>query len=393
MMSLCHLVIIRPQVGVILSSLRPIKAQTFEERIMVYKVILVGTGGQGRAWCERFLPPNIQDDLLEVVAAVDVKPEFLKNAQDHLGVPAEKCYTDMARAFDENPADFCVIVTPPAYHEAVVDMALAHDMHILSEKPIADTLEGAVRIAEKVRRAGKKMGVTMSHRFDQDKTTLRQELRSGRNGALDYLVCRFTCNMRNFGDWGAAFRHTMKDALMIEGSVHHLDILADLAGAKCDTIYAQTWNPRWGEYGGDSQGLVTMHFENGVRATYEGAKTNAVGLNGWAQEYVRAECENATLIMDRRRVERHAYTGGRIYKREGEGETITPLEQRKWMNTWLVEQFVQWLDGGAAMETNIEDNLQSVALIFAAIKSSQTGQPVQVQQLLEETRKQERARL
>lgn len=360
---------------------------------MVYKVILVGTGGQGRAWCERFLPPNIQDGLLEVVAAVDVKPEFLKNAQDHLGVPTEKCYTDMARAFDENPADFCVIVTPPAYHEAVVDMALAHDMHILSEKPIADTLEGAVRIAEKVQRAGKKMGVTMSHRFDQDKTTLRQELRSGRNGALDYLVCRFTCNMRNFGDWGAAFRHTMKDALMIEGSVHHLDILADLAGAKCDTIYAQTWNPPWGEYGGDSQGLVTMHFENGVRATYEGAKTNAVGLNGWAQEYVRAECENATLIMDRRRVERHAYTGGRIYKREGEGETITPLEQRKWMNTWLVEQFVQWLDGGAAMETNIEDNLQSVALIFAAIKSSQTGQPVQVQQLLEETRTQERARL
>jgi len=25
---------------------------------MAYKVILVGTGGQGRAWCERFLPPK-----------------------------------------------------------------------------------------------------------------------------------------------------------------------------------------------------------------------------------------------------------------------------------------------------------------------------------------------
>lgn len=353
---------------------------------MAYKVILVGTGGQGRAWCQRFLPPNITDGLIEVVAAIDVNEAALQNAQEHLGLAPQKCYTDMNRAFAENPADFCVIVTPPAYHEAVVDVALAHDMHILSEKPIADTLEGAVRIAEKVKRAGKKMGVTMSHRFDQDKTTLRQELRSGRNGGLDYLICRFTCNMRNFGDWGAHFRHTMKDALMIEGSVHHLDILADLAGAKCDTLYAQTWNPSWGQYGGDSQGLVTMHFENGVRAFYEGAKTNAVGLNGWAQEYVRAECENATLIMDRRRVERHPYEGGRIYKREGEGVEITPLQQAKWMNTWLVELFVRWLDSGVPMETNIEDNLQSMALIFAAIQSSHTGQPVKVQELLASTR-------
>jgi predicted dehydrogenase len=208
-------------------------------------------------------------------------------------------------------------------------------------------------------------------------------LRSGRNGALDYLVCRFTCNMRNFGDWGAAFRHTMQDALMIEGAVHHLDILADLAGAKCETLYAQTWNPHWGEYGGDSQGLVTMTFANGVRAF------NAIGLNGWAQEYVRAECEHATLIMDHRRVERFPYSGGRIYKREGEGESVPLVEQAKWANTWLVEQFVQWLAGGAVMETNVEDNLQSVALIFAAIESSRTGQPVQVQELLEQTRAEE----
>ncbi len=349
---------------------------------MSYKAILVGAGGQGRAWCERFLPPNIQDGRMSVMAAVDVNPAAFANAQQHLGLPEAKCYTDLQRAFDETPADFAIIVTPPAYHEGVVDVALAHGMHILSEKPIADTLEASVRIADSVKRAGKKMGVTMSHRFDQDKTTLRNELRSGRNGAIDYIVCRFTCNMRNFGDWGAAFRHTMKDALMIEGSVHHLDIVADLAGAKCDTIYAQTWNPRWGSYGGDSQGLVTMHFENGVHATYEGAKTNSVGLNGWSKEYVRIECEHATLIMDNRRVERHAYEGGRIYKREGEGEEITPLQQPKWMNTWLAAQFLDWLDGSAPMETNIEANLQSVALIFAAIESSRTGQPVKVQEIL-----------
>jgi predicted dehydrogenase len=232
------------------------------------------------------------------------------------------------------------------------------------------------------------MGVTMSHRFDQDKTTLRSELRSGRYGPLDYLICRFTCDYRQFGAWGAVFRHQIADALMIEGSVHHLDILADMAGANCDIIYAQTWNPTWGEYGGDSQGLVTMHFENGTRAFYEGAKTNAVSLNGGGQEYIRAECEGGTLIMDQRHVEAFTYDPTRRSRREveGDGQPIPLLEQPKWANAWLVEQFVQWLNGGEEMETNVEANLQSVALIFAAIESSRTGLPVRVQDFLNQAR-------
>ena len=351
---------------------------------MAYRMIQVGTGGRGRAWCELILPPNVGDGLIEVVAAVDTNPEVLVNARTHLGLPREKCYIDLRRAFAENESDFCTVVVPPAFHEDVVDAALVHGMHILSEKPIADTLLASCRIAEKVRRAGKKMGVTMSHRFDQDKTTLRQALRSGGCGAVDYLVMRFTCDMRERGDWGAAFRHEMKDPLMIEGSVHHLDILADMGGADCRTIYAQTWNPEWGVYGGDSQGLVTMQLDNGVRAVYEGAKTNAVGLNGWAREYLRAECESATLIMDQREIERfdHDRDAGSIHTRHGAGEAVPLLQQRKWKDAWLVEQFVQWLDGGEPMETHIEANLQSVAMIFAAIESSRTGGPVDVQEFL-----------
>jgi len=352
---------------------------------VTYRLIQIGTGGMGTHWCRTFLPPFVEDRRIEVVAAVDIVPGALVHAQEGLGLPTKRCYTDLGRALAEHPADCCTIVVPPAAHEAVVDLALAHGLHILSEKPIADTLEGSVRIARKMGRAGKKMGVTMSHRFDQDKSTLRDELRSGRHGRLDYLVCRFTCDNRRFGSWGA-FRHQIPDALMVEGSVHHLDILADLAGARCETLYAQTWNPPWGEFAGDSQGLVTMRFENGTRATYEGAKTNAAGLNGWGQEYVRAECEGATLVMNQRRVERfvHGGAGAPTSAREGHGETVPLLERPRWGHAWLIEQFLDWLDGGQPMPTNVDVNLQSVALIFAAIASSRTGQPVRVQEFLSE---------
>ena len=344
-------------------------------------MIQVGTGGFGREWCRSFLPPNVEDGLVEVVAAADVNPAALENAREFLALPAERCYTDVRRAFEEAEADFCTVVVPPSAHEEIVDLALDQGMDILSEKPIADTLEASVRIAAKVKAAGRKMGVTMSHRFDRDKTTLRELVRSEDSGPLDYLVCRFTCDCRKHGDWGA-FRHDIPDTLMVEGAVHHLDILADLAGSRCRTICARTWNPEWGEFAGDSQGLVLMDFENGARAFYEGAKTNAAGLNWWGNEYIRAECRDATLVMNHRRIERFRYPGGQTA--EGEGEEVPLLERGKWSHAWLVEKFARWLGGGGRMETNVEDNLQSVALVFSAIESSRRGGPVEVQEFLAE---------
>ena len=103
----------------------------------------------------------------------------------------------------------------------------------------------------------------MSWRYDQSKTSLRTLLKERTYGELDYIVCRFTCDARKFGSWGE-FRHRIPDPLMVEGAVHHLDLLASMTGANCQTLYAETWNPRWGEYAGDSQSLVTMHMENDI---------------------------------------------------------------------------------------------------------------------------------
>ncbi len=354
---------------------------------MAKRAIFTGVGSWGEWWCRDFLPPMIEAGRLEIAAVVDEDPERLKVARQYLDIGPEHCYTDAEQAFREQEADLAIIVVPPHRHEQIVDIALSHGLDILSEKPIADTLEGAVRIACKVKRAGRKMAVTMSHRFDQDKTTLRRELRSGKWGRLDYLMSRFTCNLRQYGSWGL-FRHQMQNPLLMEGAVHHLDILANMAGAPCTELFAQTWKPDWAEYAGDCNALVQMSFANGTRALYEGAKSNAVTLNGWAHEYIRAECENGTLIMDQRKVGVYPYHGytGINGGPDSSFEPIALIEQPRWANAWLLEQFLDWLEGGQMMETNVEDNLQSVALVEAAIISSQTGRPVQVQKLLEETK-------
>ena len=351
---------------------------------MAQKVIHVGIGVFGKRWCSEFLKSNISDGTIEVVALVDTDAKALEHGRTLLGVPANRCYTDARRAFAETPADFCTVAVTPAHHESVIDAALEHGLDILCEKPIADTMEASLRIARKVRAAGRKMAVTMSHRFDQDKTTLRRIVRSGVLGKINAIGFRFQGDMRQHLAWSSPFRHKMRDPLLIEGAIHHLDIIADFAGARCQRLFATTWKPDWAQYAGDTDGIVTMQFDNGVRAVYEGSVSNAVGLNTFYQEYIRIDGELGTAVLNHRDVEVLMRQDiWRQQNREGEGQKIALLTQPKWLNHWLIEQFTQWRDGGPPMETRVEENVQACALVFAAIESQASGLPVNVQEFIE----------
>jgi predicted dehydrogenase len=346
------------------------------------KYVVIGVGGWGQHWRTQVLPRLKELGLAEAAAAVDINPKVLPLAKTQLGLDDRQIYTDAETALAATRPDFVIIVVPPAFHEGMVDLALKYDCHILSEKPIADTMEASCRIFKKVKSAGKKMAVTMSHRFDQDKQSLEAAIKSGEYGTLNYIVHRFTHNCRKFASWGK-FRHEIPDPLLVEGTVHHFDILRALSGSNAKTVYALTWNPTWGEYAGDSTGLITLQMENGVKCFYEGAKANASTLNGWEEDYIRAECENGTLELDRRwlRVLR-----GDAWERPL-SQDLPLLKQPVWKNAWLAELYVRWLNGGPVPPNNLDDNMQCTALLFAAIQSAHSGQIVDVQEFLNESLK------
>jgi predicted dehydrogenase len=316
------------------------------------------------------------------VAAVDADPAALVNAQAALGLDAARCFTadDAAAAFAVE-ADFVVIVVPPAHHERYVGLAIDHGLAVLSEKPMADDLDACARILAKVERTQTKMAVTMSHRFDADKQTLSRAVGSGRYGALSHVVCRFATNARAFPAWGE-FRHRMADPLVVEGAVHHFDILREVCAADAAVVSGTSWNPPWGEYAGDTTALFTFTMTNGVRATYEGSAVNASHLNGWAHEYVRAECELATLELHQRRI---LITPSD--RPEGPPDELPLLEQDAWVNPWLAELFCDWVEGGAPPPNTAADNIQCAAMVFGAIEAARTGGPVDVQQLLAAARR------
>lgn len=341
------------------------------------KYVQIGVGGFGNWWCNHFLPHLTEKGIAKAVGAVDINTEVLPNAKEPLGLSDEQLFTDVEEALSQTKPDFVTIVVPPAHHEKMVDCAVKHGCHILSEKPIADTMEASVRIYKKVKEAGLKMAVTMSHRFDQDKQSLEAAVKSGEYGPLNYLVHRFTHNCKKFGSWGK-FRHEIPDPLLVEGTVHHFDIHRSISGSNAKTVYANTWNPSWGEFAGDSTGMIVIEMLNGVRCLYEGAKANATTMNGWGNDYIRAECENGTLELSRRwlRVLKGDSWGGPL------GADLPLLERPLWMNAWLAEIFCQWLRGGEEPPNSLDDNIQCTALLFAAIESAHTGKVIDVQEYL-----------
>lgn len=344
------------------------------------RCLMIGAGGMAGSWLRAFLPPF--RERLEVVALVDVDATALEQGGDLLGLPAARRYATMAAAFDEVEADCCVVVVPPAHHREAVVRAAGRGMAILSEKPIADTWEAALDVYRTVTRAGVKMAVTQNYRYIVPQLTLRGVLRSGELGRVNYVVGRFAADYRRYASWGKVFRHEIPHGLLVEGSVHHFDMLRNLAGADCARLAGWEWNPSWSTSRGDFNAYYVMEMTNGVRAAYEGSGTAAGEQNSWHQEAYRAECEGGAVSVGRDRIVRiNRFTPGQGLRTEEVPPVATPFDAlpRYSGHAYVVDAFLTWLEGGPAPETTLADNLQTTAMLFGAIEASRRSEVLDVQ--------------
>jgi predicted dehydrogenase len=344
------------------------------------RALFLGAGGMAVNWITQFLP-NFADRLV-VEGLVDVSEAALATCGDLLGLPLERRFTDMSTAFSAVEVDLCIVVLPPAVHKEAVMLAVEHRLPILSEKPIADTWESCVDIWSAVRRAGIKMQVIQNFRYGIPLLTLREVLRRGDLGRINHIFVRFAADYREYAAWGlrgADFRHKIPHALLVEGAIHHFDIMRSLSGADCRFIGGWEWNPPWSHSKGEFCNLFVMTMTNGVRACYEGSGTGAGEQNSWRDEYFRVECEDGAVAVGQDHVVRvHRFKrGGSLTTSE-----VLPLAPKYPGHNWLINEFLEWLDGGPTPVTVIDDNIKTAAMMFAAIEASRTNQTIDVEALL-----------
>ncbi|MCA1595976.1 MAG: Gfo/Idh/MocA family oxidoreductase [Chloroflexi bacterium] len=342
------------------------------------RCLMIGAGGMAGYWIRGVFPAF--KDRVRIVGLVDVQKEPLTAGAQYLDLPAECCFDRLEEAFERTEADFCTIVIPPAFHEAAVMKAVERRMPILSEKPISDTWDACCRIYRAVTGAGLKMQVVQNYRFTPRIHTLKSVIDDGALGRLHYIIARFAADYRERGAWGA-FRHEIPHSLLVEGSVHHFDQIRNLSSGDCAAISGWEWNPPNNSFDGESVGLYTLRMTNNVHASYEGNCLEGGTQNSWHDEFYRAECEGGAAILDRDgvvRVIRHVPRVGMSV------QDVAPVRRKHEGHPAILEQFLDWLDDGPAPPTVLEDNIRSAAVLFGAIRASQTGQVVNVQHLLDD---------
>jgi len=173
------------------------------------KVVGIGFVGAGMVGQAAHLANFREIADCRVVALAELRPELGRIAASRFGVP--KVYQSHRELLVDEEVQAVVVVTRPQAHGPIVLDALEAGRHVLSEKPMAHTLEQATRLVESARRRGRCYAVGYMKRHDagvqQMKSMLDALRASGELGRI--VLLRAYC-------FGGDFRCGTSDFVMTD---------------------------------------------------------------------------------------------------------------------------------------------------------------------------------
>lgn len=343
------------------------------------KIVQAGFGIRGQQWA-RVVRDNPE---VAIVAYVARHLGALRQRVTEFGDGSVPCFDNLAQALDETKPDALLLVTPPEGHYQQIMQAFERDIHVLVEKPLTEDLRQAVALVEEARRRGLQLMVGMNFRYLPSHQAIRrimQEKKLGEPSFAQFMYIRHRDGRR--ADLNK-YCLTMQQPMLLEQSIHHLDLMRYCYNREVESVLADTWNPPWSTYKDDSNVSVLLRFEGGLRVNYLGTWT--AGWNKFDFRW-RTDCSGGVLIQKdqfgdlwmARFSPELALTGER-FKDEAEPLVPVALERAEPFvddTRMLLSDFVKAIREGRAVETSGEDHLRSLALVFACVEAAQSGQRV-----------------
>ncbi|WP_262247469.1 Gfo/Idh/MocA family protein [Parapedobacter soli] len=225
------------------------------------RVLVVGCGNMGASHAQAYHDME-GFEICGLVARGDSKVRL----NEQLG-GTYPLYSDYAQALTDTKPDAVCISTYPDTHEAYAIMAMEHGCHVFIEKPLADTVEGAERVAEAARRLGKKLVVGYILRYHPSWQRFVQL--SGQLGKP--LVMRMNLNQQSQGRMWDVHRNLMASlSPIVDCGVHYIDVMCQMTGSKPVQVNAigarLTEDIPEGNY---NYGQLQIRFEDGSVGWYE----------------------------------------------------------------------------------------------------------------------------
>lgn len=334
------------------------------------RVVLVGCGGMSNVW----LKASAQLPEIEIVGLVDLVLSAARQKAADYHLTQAIIGSDFQDVLEQSRPEIVFNCTIPEAHYAVTMQALASGCHILSEKPLASSLEQAQAMVTAARQAEKLLVVIQNRRYDLAIRRMAQFLASGALGPLTTVNSDFYVGA-HFG----GFREQMQHVLLLDMAIHSFDAARLLTQADPVSVYCQEWNPPGSWYKHDASAVAFFEMSNGLVYTYRGSWC-AEGLpTNWACDW-RFIGQQGSAIWDGRdnaQIQTVQQTGSFL---SGYQDVALPNYTGTNVDGHLsiLREFCQCIDQGQEPETRAADNLKSLAMVFAAIESAETGRKVSI---------------
>jgi len=339
---------------------------------MPLRAALVGCGAMSRAWLEA--AGRIDD--LEIVGLADLDTDRAQSRAAEFDLPSAIVAATADELLAETKPDLLFDVVVPAARHGVVAAGLRAGCHVLSEKPMAETLDEARDLVARANAAGRVHAVVQNRRYLAAVRRIARFVRAGSIGEVSGVHADFFL-APHFG----GFREEMQHVLLLDMAIHGFDAMRYMTGLAATGVYCREWNPKHSWYRHGASAAAIFDCENGAVFTYRGSWC-AEGLGtGWECAW-RIVGAKGTLVWDGRDSLRAEIGGG---ARKGLFDdvaevSIPPLDPADGVDGHfgVISGFVRAVREGRDPETVGHDNIRSLAMALGAIESADAGRRVDI---------------
>lgn len=331
-----------------------------------FRVLLVGLGNRGRTWGGLIAE---QHDVA-LAGVVDVDPVRITAFHDtHGPAPA---FSTIAAAIAATTPDAILLATPPDGHLAQARIAFAAGIPLLCEKPLAQDLADAIEIVRLSEHAHVPLSVGLNFRYLPVSQTMRALLAGQHFGAPASGSFVYHRNRDWWRPGMNRYPQTMRHPMMLEQTIHHLDLIRFCYRREVLAVSCRSWNPPWSVYQGPANVSCLLSLEGGLEVDYRGTWTG-----GWNQLMFewRSDCPDGVIIQ-------RALFDDLAVAATTDAE-LTPIPLAPCVpfiddTRALLAAFVAAIRDGTLPPCGGRDHLRSLALCFAAIEADETGCRVDV---------------
>ena len=222
------------------------------------KVGIIGFGGAGMAQLWHFT----QMSGCQVIAIYDPNPDGVRRAS--LRAPDVLATHDFM-AFMASGIDTVAVCSPDSTHADYVVAALKAGFHVISEKPLTDSLEGCRRVLEaEAQVRGVIAAVQHQMRFLPVHLEMKSLIRSGELGRISYLEGYYVHNLTERAFLYDNWRATDHATPLVYSGCHFVDLLRWLLDDEVEEVIGMANHLAFPKYPESDLNVILLRFRSGV---------------------------------------------------------------------------------------------------------------------------------